>query len=57
MAAHKGRRGHPRRFFGGFLIVQKATRRPLAAKYPQIKRHGANLAGGDKPLPYGCQRV
>ena len=34
-------RSKPRRFFGGFLIAQKATRRPLAAKYPhEIKYTG-----------------
>ena len=27
-------RSKPRRFFGGFLIAQKATRRPQAAKAP-----------------------
>ena len=27
-------RNKPRRFFGGFLIAQKATRRPQAAKAP-----------------------
>ena len=39
----------PRRFFGFFLIVQKETRRPQAAKFPQRYR---NISGGPvRPTP------
>ena len=41
-----------RRSFRPFWIAPKGARRPPAAKFLQIKRHGTKPAGGGKPLPY-----
>ena len=41
----------PRRFFGGFLIAQKATRRPQAAKSPKSKGAEQNRREGGRALP------
>ena len=41
----------PRRFFGGFLIAQKATRRPLAAKSSNSKGVEQNRREGGRALP------
>ena len=39
---------NPRRFFGSFLIAQKATRR-RGGEIPPTKRRGAKPAGGQAP--------
>ena len=49
-------RSKPRRFFGGFLIAQKATRR-RGGEIPQNQTVRCKPGGRGKPLPYGCQRV
>ena len=56
MAAHKGRRGHPRRSFRPFWIAPKGARRRGGEIPPNQKvRHKTGRRA--KPLPYGCQRV